>query len=128
MISTIKLFAAVALFMLCLDIIWLFLRQNFHNDLLVSVQGQKLSLRIIPAALIYVLIPAAVIFFTYDSKSFKEAAVKGAALGASMYGVYDLTNYATFKNWTLTMTVTDMAWGSTLCATGAIVTHYLQKP
>lgn len=120
-----KLFIAVALVMLFLDAIWLYARQTFHNDLITAVQGSKPSLRVVPAALIYVLIPAAVIFFTYKSKSFKEAALKGAVLGACMYGVYDLTNYATFTKWTLQMTVTDMAWGSALCAAGATFTHYL---
>jgi uncharacterized membrane protein len=122
----IKLFAAVALIMLCIDLIWLFLRQDYHNNLIRAVQGSTGTIRVVPAALIYILIPSAVIFFTYDSKSFKEAAVKGAALGASMYGVYDLTNYATLKNWTLQMTVTDIAWGSALCAAGGAVTHYLR--
>lgn len=123
---TFKLFAAVAFIMMCLDFVWLYSRQTFHTNFLESVQGSKLSLRIVPAALIYVLIPAAVIFFTYESKSFKEAALKGAALGASMYGVYDLTNYATFTNWTLQMTVTDAAWGTVVCSAGALVTHYLR--
>jgi uncharacterized membrane protein len=126
MLSTIKLFVAVAFIMLCLDGVWLFFRQEYHTNLLSSVQGSKLSLRIVPAALIYVLIPAAVIFFTYESKSLKEAALKGAALGASMYGVYDLTNYATFTNWTLQMTLTDVAWGTALCAAGATVVQMLK--
>jgi uncharacterized membrane protein len=44
-----------------------------------------------------------------------------------MYGLYDLTNYATLKGYTLEMTVVDMAWGTFLCGTAASVTSYLLK-
>jgi len=36
----------------------------------------------------------------------------GALLGLVAYGTYDLTNQATLKDWSLTVTVVDMAWGA----------------
>jgi uncharacterized membrane protein len=32
-----------------------------------------------------------------------------------VYGVYDLTNLAVLDQWTLRVTLADMAWGATLC-------------
>jgi len=43
-----------------------------------------------------------------------------------MYGLYDLTNYATLTNYTLTMTVKDMAWGTFLSALVAAAGFYLK--
>jgi uncharacterized membrane protein len=40
----------------------------------------------------------------------------GAVFGVIVYAVYDLTNYAVMKNWPLTVTLVDIAWGGFLCA------------
>ncbi len=46
----------------------------------------------------------------------------GAFLGFIAYGTYDLTNQATIKGWSLTVTIVDMAWGTlvtgVVCAAG----------
>jgi len=36
----------------------------------------------------------------------------GALFGLVAYGTYDLTNQATIKGWSLTVTVVDMVWGA----------------
>ncbi len=53
--------------------------------------------------------------------SLLSAAGWGALYGLIGYGIYDLTNRATLARWSLKMTVIDMAWGATLCATTALV-------
>jgi uncharacterized membrane protein len=45
--------------------------------------------------------------------------VSGALLGLVAYGTYDLTNQATLKTWSTTITLADMAWGSVLTALAA---------
>ncbi len=44
--------------------------------------------------------------------SWTRAAAAGAVLGLAAYGAYDLTNMATLKSWSLTLTLVDMAWGA----------------
>ena len=123
-----KQFLVIAGSMLMLDAIWLTLRFNYHNKLFKAVQHSEVEMRIIPAALIYLVIPAAVLYFAVlPSKSPKEAAIKGALLGAAIYGVYDLTNLATLKGWTIEMTITDMLWGITVCTLGATIGAYIRK-
>jgi uncharacterized membrane protein len=119
MLKQAKLVIVAAVTALILDAIWLTLKAAYHTKFFEKVQGSELKIRLAPAALIYILIPAAVVFFTYKSKTLKEAILKGAFLGLAMYGVYDLTNYATLTHWTLEMTLTDIAWGTFLCATVA---------
>ena len=105
-----------------LDAGWLTLHYNYHRDLFYKIQKSDLNPRLIPAALIYLLIPVAVFLYAVkDANSTKDAALKGALIGFILYAFYDLTNFATLTNYTLDMTLTDIAWGTTVCALGAAV-------
>jgi uncharacterized membrane protein len=104
--------------MLALDIVWLSANATASAKLIQTVQGSPVILRPLPTALVYLLLPAAVLYFT-QAKTKTEAATKGAFLGAAMYGLYDLTNLSTLKGWTYQMAITDTLWGTTLCAVGA---------
>lgn len=44
----------------------------------------------------------------------------GAVLGLVAYGTYDLTNLATLKNWSQTVALADLAWGTGLSALAAV--------
>lgn len=46
---------------------------------------------------------------------------QGALLGAIAYGTYEMTNYATLKDWSLRMVALDWAWGTALTGTSAWV-------
>jgi uncharacterized membrane protein len=125
MYKTILVTTATALLM---DAVWLTARADYHKKLFKSVQGSDITVRIIPALLIYILIPVAVVVFAVaPSKTLQAAVLSGLFLGFAMYGVYDLTNLATFKGWTLEMTLIDMAWGTFLCGSAAAVGFYVKN-
>lgn len=42
------------------------------------------------------------------------AMLMGALLGAVAYGTYDLTNLATLRGWSVTVSALDIAWGALL--------------
>ena len=42
------------------------------------------------------------------------AALRGAMLGFVAYSTYDLTNQATLRHWSTTVTIADIAWGTIL--------------
>lgn len=122
-----KPFLAATATMLLMDAIWLTANYKYHNKLLESVQHAAVELRLIPTLLVYILIPAAVYYFAIEpGKTQKEATVKGALLGLSMYGLYDLTNLATLKGWTTEMAIKDSTWGTVLCAVGSAVGFYFK--
>jgi uncharacterized membrane protein len=70
----------------------------------------------------YLLYPLGVILVVqpWGGESLGQYALTGAALGALTYATYDLTNQATLKNWSWTVTIADIIWGTLL--TTAIVT------
>lgn len=104
-----------------LDLIWLSTMRSFYEQ---QMPGMLLSQpRMVPAALFYVTFAAGLAFFAVMPNlaggSLITAAAYGAALGFVAYGTYDATNYATLKDFPLSITVVDWCWGTVLSATTA---------
>ena len=74
------------------------------------------TLRIPPAIAFYAIFPAGIVYFAVlpalKADSLSTALVNGLLLGALAYATYDLTNFATLRNWTLQITVLDIFWGA----------------
>ena len=118
----------VAAVMLVMDAIWLTANNATHRIIFAAIQGQPMVIRWIPAAIVYILMIAATWYLAVQpSVDWQGAAVRGALLGAAMYGVYDMTNYATLAKYPLSFAVTDMAWGTFLCAVSASVAALIKK-
>ena len=49
-----------------------------------------------------------------------ESLFRGATFGFCVYAVYDLTNIALVKSWSLNMSLVDMGWGALLCGIASI--------
>jgi uncharacterized membrane protein len=89
-----------------------------------AIQKSPLVIRWVPAVLVYIIIAGSIWLFAVK-KTWQESAGYGAALGLSLYGLYDLTNYATLTNYPIRYAVTDIAWGTTLCAVTAGVASWI---
>src|SRR5438045_8056744 len=80
--------------------------------------------RIEPAIVFYLVYIAGVVALavwpTRDGPLLRTT-LTGALLGAMCYATYDLTNQATLKVWSTTITLLDISWGTFLTATGATV-------
>jgi uncharacterized membrane protein len=125
MAFNVKTFLIIGAVMLLLDALWLTVRADYHRALFASVQGSPLEMRLLPAIGVYIILPVIVYFAAVTgAQSLGDAAKRGAYTGFLIYAFYDLTNYATFKRWTLQMTVTDTLWGTALCALGAASGYY----
>jgi uncharacterized membrane protein len=84
------------------------------------------ALRIGPAIAFYLMYPVGIVVFAVlpalRTGSASSAFFLALLFGAIAYGTYDLTNYATLRNWTLPITVVDICYGalaSGLAATAA---------
>lgn len=112
--------ATVAVVMLVLDGIWLTANNAYHRSVFAAIQGKPLAVRLVPAALVYIIMIGAVWFFAVEpAQTWLEAAGRGALIGLAMYGVYDMTNYATLSAYPLAFAVSDMLWGTFLCGATA---------
>jgi uncharacterized membrane protein len=104
------------------DAIWL---SFMGNTLYRPVLGDILlpSIRVAPAFVFYAVFPIGIAAFAVvpalKSGGVGNAATLGFLFGAIAYGTYDLTNYATLRNWTLQLTVIDIAYGAIATAVAA---------
>tara|TARA_Y100000389_G_scaffold178363_1_gene191466 strand:- start:22 stop:381 length:360 start_codon:yes stop_codon:yes gene_type:complete len=114
----IKAISAALLCMLVLDFIYLSLTKNFYNNLVKSIQGQNIVIKPVPMVLVYLLLAFVYYYFILE----KNGTIKDAfILGISIYGTFDLTNYAIFNKWNLKAVLMDTLWGGILFS----LTRYL---
>jgi uncharacterized membrane protein len=100
-----------------LDYIYLKSSSNIFYKLISSIQTSPLKLRIYPTIIVYILIFLMWIVFIYNQKdkfTFKENIFRAFLLGMCTYGIYDFTNMAIFKDWTINVALMDTIWGGVL--------------
>ncbi len=76
---------------------------------------------------VYVLLALAIAVFVQPrvgQGSVLAAAGFGALMGLLLYGVYDLTNWATLKDYGARIALVDLAWGTFACATTAAIVRW----
>lgn len=84
----------------------------------------------LPAAIaFYAVYPVGLVIFVINpalkAESFSSAILYGALFGFFTYATYDLTNYATLRNWTMQLALVDAAWGTFLGAATSAVAFLL---
>ncbi len=122
-------FLAVAVFVFAADFVWLgvIMKGFYHQELagLMRQGPQGFSPRLVPALLVYLLIPAGLVLFVgphvSDKTSFLLVAGWGALWGLVVYGIYDLTNLSILDQWSVRITIADILWGTALCCTSALI-------
>lgn len=81
------------------------------------------------AVVFYLLYPVGLMIFAIlpavKNGEVTTALWYGALFGFFTYATYDLTNLATLRNWTTSLTLVDMAWGTVLAACTAAVSHWV---
>lgn len=89
------------------------------------------SFAIPPAILFYLIFPIGLLIFAVmpalENGRWTHAAMFGALLGFFAYMTYDLTNWATIRNWTSTLTLVDLIWGTCLGAASATVAFFVTQ-
>jgi uncharacterized membrane protein len=125
-----KLYFITLLIFLGIDAFWLAtIAPGFYQAQIGHLMADSLNL---PAAgLFYLLFIAVLVFFVVEPASragnIRDAFVRGALFGLVTYATYDLTNLATLRDWSLSVTVVDLAWGTILTATTAAVSVWVSK-
>ncbi|HAT1658565.1 TPA: DUF2177 family protein [Legionella pneumophila] len=126
-----KVFAIAFFIFIVTDMIWLgFIARNLYFD--QYQQWLRLSdgqLKPIwwSALLVYLLFALSIVVFVMPlaETSLPYAALYGALLGAIIYGIYDFTCLAIFKDFPVGMAFLDWLWGIVLCAWSSVATIYV---
>jgi uncharacterized membrane protein len=115
-------YLGTAFFFLATDYIWLSqVAKKFYSDRLGSLLLDQPNLR--AALAFYALYVVGIVFFAVlpglRAGSVTVALSHGALFGLIAYATYDMTNYATLKNWPVSVTLVDIVWGTVLTAASA---------
>ena len=108
----VKDFVIIAVTVLGLDFIAfkLYITQHF-SKLIKSIQNSEMTINFFGAALAYFFITLTIYVFVIQPKlSYFHAGL----LGFLIYGIYETTNLALFKKWTLLTVLIDSVWGGIL--------------
>ena len=117
---TVGAFAIVGIVFFGLDMLWLgAIAKKYYRRQLGPLLAD--APKILPAAAFYLLYPIGVItFVSLPASGLGHAAVLGAAFGFFAYMTYDLSNWATLRNWPAPLTFVDIAWGTAATSIAAI--------
>jgi uncharacterized membrane protein len=111
---------AATCFVLILDAIWLTSMKSSYNAMVQRVQHAPLTVKYIHAVASYICVVLGVVFFAVPLArasgypKFLAAVLYGGGLGLVVYGVWNFTNLAVFKDYDLVMGMTDLTWGIVL--------------
>ncbi len=104
---------------LIIDLIWLgVVAKPFYQRSIGHLMAD--DFRVGAALLFYVVYVVGIVYFcVWGAADWKAAAINGALFGFFCYATYDMTNFATLREWPLSMTIADIVWGTVLTATTA---------
>jgi uncharacterized membrane protein len=118
------LFLASAFIFLLMDYIYLTIIKDFFSKQIQKVQGAKLEVNFLGVAFCYIFLIFGINYFIIKPhKSVSDAFL----LGLIIYGVYETTNYALLKNWSILTVIVDTLWGGILFATTTYLINMLRK-
>ena len=113
-----------AIIFISIDFIYLNVMKGYFNNQIQSVQGSPAKFNYLGAALCYIFLIAGINYFIIKPrKSISEAFL----LGIVIYGVYETTNYALLKNWSILTVIIDTLWGGLLFAATTYIVNMLRK-
>ena len=108
---TILLFSAVIL--LSLDFIYLKLTKSVFQTQVFKIQHVIMNVKFIPAILCYLFLVIGLNYFILQPH---RTILEAFLLGFIIYGVFDSTNLAIFKNYEWNVAIMDTVWGGILFA------------
>lgn len=101
----------IAIAMLSIDYVYLQSIKGYFKWQIETVQGSSMKINMWGALLCYVFLVAGIYYFIIKPKrSYLDAFL----LGLVIYGVFETTNYALFKDWEFSTVIIDTLWGGIL--------------
>lgn len=116
----IKNIILLAVIFVLVDAGFLYLMRNNFQNMINKIQSSPLQLELIPTIACYIILVSSLYYFiVYKNGSYLDAFL----LGFFIYGVYETTNMAIFKDWSPKVGLIDLSWGGFLF----LITTYLYK-
>ena len=118
-----KAYVGVLVVFVIFDAVWLgVIAVDFYAETIGHLMAENVNWG--AAAVFYVVYIGGIAYFVSipaaATGDLKKAALNGVLFGIIAYGTYDLTNFATLRDWPLKVVIYDMIWGGFITASAAI--------
>ncbi len=118
----------ISIILMFLDLAWVSFNMNTYSNTILKVQKSELEPRVEHTIIAYILILFSVIyvaipFTTQNIKKGEDISIEnkllkafmyGGAVGFSIYGIYNFTSLAIYKDMDSSVGIMDTLWGTTL--------------
>lgn len=118
----------ISIILMFLDLVWVSFNMNTYSNTILKVQKSELEPRFEHTIIAYILILFSVIyvaipFTTQNIKKGEDISIEnkllkafmyGGAVGFSIYGIYNFTSLAIYKDMDSSVGIMDTLWGTTL--------------
>ena len=128
MLNWLLIYAAVIGTILVFDVFWLgLIARKFYANQLGTLMIKKV--KALPALAFYLLFAVGLVILAVRpndaANTISHSAFLGAVVGFIAYGTYNMTNYATLRDWPIKMTAVDWPVGTALSALAAAMGAYV---
>lgn len=113
-----------AFVLLSIDLAYIYSKSEYFGRYFEKIQKSPMKFKPLKAAMAYILLVIGLYYFVIREK---KPITYAFLLGVFVYGVYDLTNYATLEKWTLKFVITDTLWGGTVFALSTFIIYKILK-
>ena len=126
----VKLFSVSLFTFLILDAIWLgFIARNFYAKYLAAYLTDNVIW--LSAIIFYLIFNIGLLIFvilpSIEKNSYTTLILYSLLYGLVTYATYDLTNYATVKDWPFAVTIVDIIWGMFVAFASSSATFLFHK-
>ncbi|TYC64587.1 DUF2177 family protein [Stappia sp. BW2] len=123
-------YIATVLVFLAVDFVWLTqVSTRFYVDRIGHLMMERPN--IVAAGVFYLFYVVGIVIFAVapalKAESLAMAAILGGLFGLFTYGTYDVTNYATLRDWPISVVIVDVAWGTVLSAVSATAGYTITR-
>jgi len=118
-----RAYIGVLIVFVVFDAVWLgVIAVDFYAETIGHLMAEKVNWG--AAVVFYAMYIGGIAYFisvpAAESGTLKKAALNGVLFGVIAYGTYDLTNFATLRDWPLNVVIYDMIWGGFITASAAV--------
>ena len=118
--------------LLVLDFLWIgFFMKNKYNKQIPQIQKSPMKVNFLYAVIAYILMAVGLVIFVIPNirpeKRLTDSLYYGFLFGFVLYGVYDFTNGAIFKNWDFKLAYIDVLWGGLVYFLAAYVSKFIVR-
>jgi uncharacterized membrane protein len=101
----------LGLIFIIVDSIFLYSMKDNFKKMITNVQKSDTKLKIIPTIACYIILISSIYYFIIIKNN---TLLDAFLLGFFIYGVFETTNMAIFKNWDYKIGIIDVIWGGLL--------------